>query len=104
MSDHTDSRPRRGNLGTCGSDQCRIVWTNERLDSIKVGTVILVHVIGLGQLVPCYVIAKLPQRSDDAGRTHQAVARCGIVESPRRPGEQPQPSELSRVPQPQPTT
>lgn len=81
MSDQINSRPRRGNLGTCGSGQCRIVWTNERLDSIKAGMVVLVQVNDLGQVVPCYVIAKLPQRSDDTGRTHQAVARCGIIES-----------------------
>ena len=78
-----DSLPRRGNLGNSQkSGQCRIVWTSDRLDSLKAGTAILVQVGGSGQIFPCYVIAKLPQRRDATGRTHQPVARCGIIESP----------------------
>ncbi|MYA40505.1 MAG: hypothetical protein F4Z31_01750 [Gemmatimonadetes bacterium] len=99
-----DSRPRRGNLGTGESGQCRIVWTSDRLDNIKVGTAILVQVNGMDKIVPCYVIAKLPQRRDNQGRTHQAVARCGIIESPPSPGDRAGPSESSTTSQPQPQT
>ena len=77
-----EPRPRRGNLGRRQSGQCRIVWTSDRLDSVEVGTAILVQVTGAGKILPCYVIAKLPERRGAAGRTHQAVARCGIIESP----------------------
>ena len=83
-----DSLPRLGNFGRRQSGQCRIVWTSDRLDSIEVGTAILVRVSGSGQILPCYVIAKLPQRRDAAGRSHQAVARCGIIEGPRDLDEQ----------------
>ena len=83
-----DPRPRNGNFGSSQPGQCRIVWTSDRLDSIVVGTAILVRVSGSGQILPCYVIAKLPERRDAAGRSHQAVARCGVIEGPRDPDEQ----------------
>lgn len=99
-----DPRPRRGNLGATRHGQCRVVWTSERLDSIEVGTVILVRVGTAERALPCYVIAKLPQRHDEAGRSHQAVARCGIVESLLIPGEEADPPDLVRLPGPQPST
>lgn len=83
-----DPMPRLGNFGRRQSGQCRIVWTSDRLDSIKAGTAILVRVSGSGQILPCYVIAKLPERRDAAGRSHQAVARCGVIEGSRDPDEQ----------------
>lgn len=83
-----DPRPRLGNFGRHQNGQCRIVWTSDRLDSVVVGTAILVQVNGTGQILPCYVIAKLPQRRDAKGRDHQAVARCGIIESPHDRSEQ----------------
>ena len=84
----TDPLPRRGNLGATHHGQCRIVWTGDRIDSIKAGTAIPVQVGAEGQILPCYVIAKLPQRVDADGRSHQAVARCGIIEDLLIPGEQ----------------
>lgn len=96
-----DSLPRLGNFGRRQSGQCRIVWTSDRLDSLEVGTAILVRVNG-GQILPCYVIAKLPQRRDGAGRSHEAVARCGVIEGPRDLDEQAAPPEpaVSSVSQP----